>query len=88
MSKFDHNPISDSFKLEHCDQICPNCSGFDHCGRIKLRPAEHLVYTRYPNDDCGPVVSVEKIFVKVNDGRQRRTPSDEKSLLGPYGQVN
>ena len=41
--KFDHNPNSDRIKLEYCDQICPNYSGFNHWGRIKLRPAEHLV---------------------------------------------
>ena len=41
--KLDHNPNSDSLKLEYCDQICPNRSGFDHCGRIKLCPAKHLV---------------------------------------------
>ena len=30
----------------------------------------------------GPVVSEEKIFLKVNDGRRRRKPSDEKTSLG------
>ena len=41
----------------------------------------------------GPVVSEEKIFVKVNDdGRTPdaglRTPSDEKSSPDPLGQVS
>ena len=29
--------------IECCVHNCPNCSGFDLCGCIKLRPAEHLV---------------------------------------------
>ena len=30
-------------QLECCVHTCPNRSGFNLCGRIKLHPAEHLV---------------------------------------------
>ena len=35
--------IQSCIKLECCVHICPDCSGFDLCGRIKLHPAKHLV---------------------------------------------
>ena len=38
-----------SIKLEYCVQICPNCSGFDHCGRIRLRSAKHFLFLLYKN---------------------------------------
>jgi hypothetical protein len=51
----------------------------------------HNFETRHPSDDSdqvlvsiGPVVSEEKIFEKVYDGRRRRTPSDGNSSPGPW----
>ena len=35
--------IQSCIKLECCGHTCPNCSGFNFCGRIKLCPTEHLV---------------------------------------------
>ena len=35
--------IQSWIKLECCVHTCPNCSGFNLCGRINLRPAEHLI---------------------------------------------
>jgi hypothetical protein len=49
----------------------------------------HNFETRHPSDDFRPslvpiglVVSEEKIFEKVYDGRRRRTPSDGNSSPG------
>ena len=41
--KFDHNLNSDSIKLKNCVQTCPNCSGFDLCGCIRLRSPKHFI---------------------------------------------
>ena len=40
---FNHNPNSELYQACMLCPYLPQCSGFELCGRIKLRPAEHLV---------------------------------------------
>ena len=47
ISNFNQNSNQSCIKFEWCAFPCLNCSGFDLCGRIKLRPAKHFIIHGY-----------------------------------------